>query len=86
MTGQRHWSESQMLHEHVSTGGRVAILITYQKCAEHVKTDEIDNGKVAPAGVLLPGVVIGLGVTELSREAGQHDFLPGLPRRTPFLD
>lgn len=64
----------------------MAILITYQKCAEHVKTDEIDNGKVAPAGVLLPGVVIGLGVTELSREAGQHDFLPGLPRRTPFLD
>lgn len=63
-----------------------ALLITYQKRAEHVKTDEIHDGEVAPTGVLLPRVVIRLGVTELPREAGQHDLLPGLTCRTPFLE
>lgn len=34
------------------------IPITYQKCTEHIKTDEINDGEVAPTCVLLPGVVI----------------------------
>lgn len=63
---------------------RAATPIIYQKGAEHVKTDEVNNGEVAPTRVLLPGVVIRLGVTQLPGEAGQHDLLPGLPRCTPF--
>lgn len=61
-------------------------MITYQKRAEHVETDEINNGEVAPTRVLLPGVVVRLGVAELPRKAGQHDLLPGFARGTPCLD
>lgn len=63
-----------------------AMQVTYQESAQHVETDEVDDGKVAAACVLLPGVVIRLRVTQLSREAGQHDLLPGLARSTPYVD
>ena len=53
-----------------SAGVCEAILITYQKCAEHIKTDEINDGEVAPTCVFLPGVVIRVGVALLPREAG----------------
>lgn len=83
--GQRPWSEFQVLHQHLLIP-RGALLLTYQKRTEHVKADEVHDGEVAPTRVLLPGVVIRLGVTELPREAGQHDLLPGLAGRTPFLE
>jgi hypothetical protein len=72
------------LPQRSSVKRRGVILTAYQKCTEHVKADEIDNGKVAPTCVLFSRVVIRLRVTQLPWEAGQHDLLPGLACRTPF--
>ena len=55
----------------------------YQESTEHVEADEVDNGKTAAARSLLSGVVVGLWVTQLPRQTGQHDLLPGLTCRTP---
>lgn len=55
----------------------------YQERTEHVKADEVDNGKVAPTSVLLSRVIIGVWVAQLPWEAGKHDLLPGFPCRTP---
>lgn len=74
--GHHRWSESRRPHKYLRIR-RAATPIIYQKGAEHVKTDEVNNGEVAPTRVLLPGVVIRLGVTQLPGEAG-------LPRCTPF--
>lgn len=74
--GHHRWSESRRPHKYLRIR-RAATPIIYQKGAEHVKTDEVNNGEVAPARVLLPGAVIGVGVTQLPGEAG-------LPRCTPF--
>lgn len=74
--GHHRWSESWRPHKYLRIR-RAATPIIYQKGAEHVKTDEVNNGEVAPTRVLLPGVVIRLGVTQLPGEAG-------LPRCTPF--
>lgn len=56
---------------------------SHQKGAQHEEADEIDDGKVAPTGELFPRLIIRLRVTAFAGQAGQHDFLPGLPRCTP---
>lgn len=58
----------------------------YQKSTEHVEADEVDNGKATAAGSLLSGVVVRLWITQLPRQTGQHDVLPGLTCSTPDIE
>lgn len=50
----------------------------YQESTKHVEGDEVDDGEAAAAGSLLSRVVVRLGITQLSRQTGQHDLLPRL--------
>lgn len=61
------------------------ILKDYQKSTEHVEADEVDDGEAAAAGSFLSGVVVGLRITQLSWQTGQHDLLPGLTGGTPNI-
>jgi len=55
----------------------------HQEGTEHVEADEVDDGEAAATALLLPEVVVRVRVTLLAGQAGQHNLLPGLARRTP---
>ena len=55
----------------------------YQEGAEHVETDEVDDGKATATRLLPTGVVVGVRVTQLPWQARQHDVLPRFSRGTP---
>lgn len=46
------------------------LIKSYQESTEHVKADEVKNGKAAAAGSLLAGVVVRLRITKFPWQAG----------------
>lgn len=57
---------------------------THQKCTKHIKTDKVNDGKIAPTRVFFPWIIIRFGITAFSRQTCQHDFLPGFSSCTPL--
>lgn len=52
---------------------------THQKCTEHEKADEVNNGEVAATAKFFSWFIIRLGITAFPWKTGQHDLLPCLP-------
>ncbi len=54
----------------------------YQEGAEHVEGDEVNYCKSTATRHLLPGVIVGLWVTQFPWHTGQHYLLPCLSSGT----
>lgn len=58
---------------------------THQKCTKHIKTDKVNDGKIASTRVFFPWIIIRFGITAFSRQTCQHDFLPSFSSCTPLI-